>query len=421
MKNNIHLFVRLSIRDMTLGRQPIYSDSIFNLIEAYKDYQKSNKIIKILNSTVSRLKRKFILKNKQEPFEEIDSRIKYSTYLRGVNLSNTNLDNSNFEAAYLPEANFSHSSCRNTNFNSADLRKSTFVNSSLSNASFIKADLEEAELIKSNPYAANFHYAILKGANLNGVNANEANFSDADFGISFCSSIDFSNKIENTVQFKRTKINNAWISSACFSNAFMSEVEMSETTLSKSKFIRTNLSKSELNKSNLSQADLTGVNLENSNLENVNFFDATFTREGKYRGIRLQGSYGSARFERFAKDQNYLEEIKSSGFRGKILYNLWNIIADCGRTPYRWLLWSSIIIFGFGALYSTYPLIKGGNHTPFTPYYFSIVTFTTLGFGDVTPTNLAGEILVAFEVVIGYVMMGGLISIMATIIARRAE
>ncbi|HNP34060.1 MAG TPA: pentapeptide repeat-containing protein, partial [Flavobacterium sp.] len=231
----------------------------------------------------------------------------------------------------------------------------------------------------------------------------------------------FISKMENRIQFKSTRINKAWISSACFNNAFMSEVEMVDTTLSKSKFIRTNLSKSDLNKSNLSHADLTSINLENANLENVNLFDVIFTREGKYRGIRLQGSYGSARFERFAKDQNYLEEIKSSGFRGKILFTLWNIIADCGRTPYRWLLWSSIIIFSFGALYSTYPLINDGNHTPFTPYYFSIVTFTTLGFGDVAPINLAGEILVALEVVIGYVMMGGLISIIATIIARRGE
>jgi hypothetical protein len=58
--------------------------------------------------------------------------------------------------------------------------------------------------------------------------------------------------------------------------------------------------------------------------------------------------------------------------------------------------------------------------TLFTPYYFSIVTFTTLGFGDVTPLNLAGEIWLALEVILGYIMLGGLISILANKLARRS-
>lgn len=56
----------------------------------------------------------------------------------------------------------------------------------------------------------------------------------------------------------------------------------------------------------------------------------------------------------------------------------------------------------------------------FTPYYFSIVTFTTLGLGDVTPLGLAGEIWLAIEVVLGYIMLGGLISIFANKFARRS-
>lgn len=56
----------------------------------------------------------------------------------------------------------------------------------------------------------------------------------------------------------------------------------------------------------------------------------------------------------------------------------------------------------------------------FSPYYFSIVTFTTLGFGDVTPLNMAGEFWVTAEVILGYVMLGGLISIFANKLARRS-
>ena len=58
--------------------------------------------------------------------------------------------------------------------------------------------------------------------------------------------------------------------------------------------------------------------------------------------------------------------------------------------------------------------------TWFTPYYFSVVTFTTLGFGDVIPACWQGELLVTIEVILGYVTLGLLISILANKVARRA-
>ena len=55
-----------------------------------------------------------------------------------------------------------------------------------------------------------------------------------------------------------------------------------------------------------------------------------------------------------------------------------------------------------------------------TMLYFSVVTFTTLGFGDVTPKTWLAELVVGLEVIAGYVMLGGLISIFANKLARRA-
>ena len=55
-----------------------------------------------------------------------------------------------------------------------------------------------------------------------------------------------------------------------------------------------------------------------------------------------------------------------------------------------------------------------------TMLYYSVVTFTTLGFGDITPKTHIGALLVMVEVVIGYIMLGGLIYILATKLARRA-
>ena len=53
-------------------------------------------------------------------------------------------------------------------------------------------------------------------------------------------------------------------------------------------------------------------------------------------------------------------------------------------------------------------------------FYFSIVSFTTLGFGDIAAANWFGRFLVTLEVILGYVMLGGLISIFANKFARRS-
>ena len=50
----------------------------------------------------------------------------------------------------------------------------------------------------------------------------------------------------------------------------------------------------------------------------------------------------------------------------------------------------------------------------FAPLYFSVITITTLGYGDITPTTLIGEILSVIEVSIGYCSLGGLLSLFAT-------
>ena len=55
-----------------------------------------------------------------------------------------------------------------------------------------------------------------------------------------------------------------------------------------------------------------------------------------------------------------------------------------------------------------------------TMMYYSIVTFTTLGFGDVVPKTLWASLAVMCEVILGYIMLGGLISIFANILARRS-
>lgn len=104
------------------------------------------------------------------------------------------------------------------------------------------------------------------------------------------------------------------------------------------------------------------------------------------------------------------------------LFRAWGLI-DYGRS----LLRVAAISFGLAAIYGTiyriFPNIldySSSARSWFTPYYFSIVTYTTLGFGDVKPANLAGEIIVSSEVILGYTTLGLLLSVLAQNVARRS-
>ena len=192
---------------------------------------------------------------------------------------------------------------------------------------------------------------------------------------------------------------------------------------------------------NLLNANIEGSILLNVNMEGANVSGVKYNRYGKYRAIRVSTCYGSPRFKRFAQDQDFIEELREESFGGKVLYYLWLVFTDCGRSFFPLLLWSASIIIFFGIAYADYSIPSFLSWIPnnvkdllvdinpkirlqyygssFTPYYFSVVTFTTLGFGDVVPINKSGEIWVTIEVVLGYVMLGLLISILSDKIARR--
>jgi len=292
-------------------------------------------------------------------------------------------------------------------------------------------------------------------------------------------SIDFS-----SANLEKMNLSGALLDSANFSGANLKEAVFIGSRLLMANFRNADLTSANLQAANLFDAnfsnsrfvnvDVKNANLSNVNLENANVYNVKFNRWAKYQGIRLSGSHGSFRFVRYAMDQSFIEEFRGplrlprkgyaifhtdgighiwsqvinyikifpspkQDMKFWIFYLPWLILSDCGRSFILWLFWSVLFALFFGAIYANYPvpswlpdwltlrLLEVAPHitidrpmTGFTPYYFSIVTFTTLGFGDVLPRNLAGEIWLTIEVILGYVMLGGLISILANKVTRRA-
>lgn len=206
---------------------------------------------------------------------------------------------------------------------------------------------------------------------------------------------------------------------------------------------------------NLSGAYLVGANLSGASLESVVYTtDEIFNRLIKWwgpqflhsipfvKGLRpslkweqvritdfrsvdttkVDGSTNSI-LKRHMEDYQFILGFKEkSWFHRWLFYPLWKITSDCGRSLLLWLIWS-VLIAGFFAIVYTCHLDWFANAKDwFNAIYFSVVTFTTLGFGDLTPklTSRPAQTWVMAEVIIGYVMLGGLISILANKLARRA-
>lgn len=157
------------------------------------------------------------------------------------------------------------------------------------------------------------------------------------------------------------------------------------------------------------------------------FYKTKFFKIYKYKikiedfRIRL-GEEAAIRFpliKRMAQDEWYLSEFKH---HHPNIYAVWKLTSDCGRSILRWAVWSLAIAILFAVIFLLIgqDAFEARHQTWFSFFYYSIVTFTTLGFGDITPIKWFTEVLVTLEVILGYIMLGGLISIFANKLARRS-
>ena len=141
-------------------------------------------------------------------------------------------------------------------------------------------------------------------------------------------------------------------------------------------------------------------------------------------------------FKRYVADQQFIRAFKE---KHPFWALVWKWSSDYGRSLSLWALWSLLIALSFSFVYMPAPTWfpgwlqeimpqfhqvtvtdSNGDLTFWKSFYFSIVTFTTLGFGDVVAANTSARILVTLEVIFGYVMLGGLISIFANKLASRS-
>lgn len=309
-----------------------------------------------------------------------DSELAPGAHLVGADLSGRDLSGKDLSGADLSLSNLSGADLRG-----ARLVGTLLVEADLSGAELLGADLSKADLSRARAPRAGLGHALLVGATVFEADLSEASLCDADL---------------QGADVRSAKLTDARLCGA------------------------------KLQAASLNGADLTGADLDHAHVAHAHFDDANFSRA---RLRRLKGfehaSFlrteihhvdfsGAYMLRRHIIDQNYLDEFAA---RFPAIYRVWWFTSDCGRSLLRWTVWTLGLAFVFGVFYTVLPIDFGSSPTWLSPFYFSVVTFTTLGFGDVLPTTALSQAVVMLQVVLGYVMLGGLLSIFANKMARRGE
>lgn len=269
------------------------------------------------------------------------------------------------------------------------------------------ADFSNLDLSGINLFSGLLEHADFSGTNLSGANFQGAKVAHANF---------------TKATLAEVRLCGADAHGCFLIGADLTKANLG-STITGSQYRTSTIPGTDLEEADITRATITGANLDGANVTSIKY-----TRKGlsgKCSGVRISGAYGNAFFRRDVLDQDFIDtlEANSTSLLQKTLFRMWSII-DYGRSIGRTLAGAMLLAVMFGFVFTLFPgTLVYSDQTPdtwFTPFYYSIVTFTTLGFGDVIPRTLCGEIIVTIEVILGYLTLGLLVSILANKVARRA-
>jgi voltage-gated potassium channel Kch len=129
-----------------------------------------------------------------------------------------------------------------------------------------------------------------------------------------------------------------------------------------------------------------------------------------------------------ASERVYIEKMnfrrRHALFSGKHMKHLGHLFLDkTSRYGHSLGRWVATVLFFIAIFAVTYAILdyfsaikmladySYSTNNLFDYFYFSIVTFTTLGYGDIVPVTILEKAIVGVEVVLGYTMLGVLINL----------
>lgn len=160
----------------------------------------------------------------------------------------------------------------------------------------------------------------------------------------------------------------------------------------------------------LSEANIRGTRFDWATMDHVLLDNVEYDTHTSFLGVNLNAINFTlaSLLQDMALQQQRITHLEQ---RTPMLALLLRVASDYGRSLSRWALWCLVVILCFGLVFG---IVSGLLNTTSLSdgMYFSIVTFTTLGYGDIYPMSFTGKILAVIEVIIGYIMGGLLVAIL---------
>lgn len=383
-------------------------------------------------------------------------------YLFGADLSKASL----FDAD-LSEAKFHRADLSETKFFTADLSEADLHETDLSKAGLFGADLSEANFKESDLSGASLMQAELSGTDLKDADLSEATLVSANISEANLRGADLSEANCRGVVFSGVDLRDATFNAACDSNQGPND---SSPTLKDAQFE---------DGSDLRGTDFSGAKLYQTAFRDVRINDDTiFGIEDGNRGRacrydydpnatvsidddtdrlraaawtyrRLESLFDAnamdqrARNAHIRKEEAQRSQAKDSWsesrigwFRDYLVPTVSYHLHRHGESVSRLLGASAILIFVCGLLYSVTGVARENPDTTFNlavnelnslptvgidllnGLYFSIITFSTIGYGDYYPSSPVSQLLVGIESLAGAVFIALFVFVLGRRVAR---
>lgn len=280
---------------------------------------------------------------------------------------------------------------------------------------------------KENGFDRSHHYAEGERLDLRGITFDNISIPNVDLTAALLDEATFID-----ANLRNARLRFAFLQNCYFIRVNLSEAALSVTRLHGGQFFQTNISNADcigakFTDFNFVMVKAHGINFEAASFRNSVIQIIEWNKDTNFRSVDISGAafLGDPLLKRHIQDSNWLaakkEELCKSR-NGRFLWFLWGFTSSHGQSFIRWLITSFVISTLYGVGYQFLPLQINLKdvHPVLAKFYFSVVTFTTLGFGDVLPKSNASAIVVMSEVICGYLMLGALISILADKFARRS-
>jgi hypothetical protein len=256
-------------------------------------------------------------------------------------------------------------------------------------------DAEGVDLAGSDLSGADLTAANMKGANLTGANFHRANLA----------SVDFENSHMLKCNFQNSCLWHAVIKDANIAESDFRESDLLGAVFTNVKFWHVKLDGAK----SLTSYSFTGK-------MPINETGALSASEA-YRDLKQyfvsNGRYDDASWACFKEKTFQRKDLLKNKRLSYIPSLLMALFCGYGEKPYRVVISSIFLVLLYSILYAVFGALKipaqaASNYLSLWDYiYFSIVTFTTVGFGDLTPKMQPFfQMLVGSEAFTGAFMMG---------------